>query len=161
VNHVTVRRGADEDLPAVQVVNLAAFEPIQESFAEILGPGLNALAFPDWSTSQQRELEELVEKPNVALFVAESNARIVGFVIVELDDESRVGEVSMIAVHPDARRQGLGALLNDLALQFMRDAGMKLAELETGGDPAHAAARRSYERAGYTALPVVRYYKEL
>jgi hypothetical protein len=33
--------------------------------------------------------------------------------------------------------------------------------VETGGDPGHAAARATYERAGFAALPVVRYFKEL
>ena len=31
----------------------------------------------------------------------------------------------------------------------------------TGGDASHAQARKSYEKAGYTALPLVRYYKAL
>ena len=31
----------------------------------------------------------------------------------------------------------------------------------TGGDPGHAPARRSYEKSGYTPLPLVRYYKDL
>ena len=42
-----------------------------------------------------------------------------------------------------------------------KESGMKLAEVGTGGDPSHAPARRSYEKAGYTALPLVRYYKDL
>ena len=37
---------------------------------------------------------------------------------------------------------------------------MKLATVDTGGDGIHAPARRSYEKAGYTALPLVRYYKK-
>ena len=57
--------------------------------------------------------------------------------------------------------QGIGALLNDRSLSVMRNAGMRLATLGTGGDDAHAAARRSYERADYAALPLVRYYKAL
>ena len=36
-----------------------------------------------------------------------------------------------------------------------------LAHIATGGDPGHAAARHTYEKAGFTALPLVRYYKEL
>lgn len=38
---------------------------------------------------------------------------------------------------------------------------MKLAIVGTGGDPGHAPARRSYEKAGYIGLPIVRYYKDL
>ena len=36
-----------------------------------------------------------------------------------------------------------------------------MALVETGGDPGHAAARRVYEKADYTILPVARYFKAL
>ena len=36
---------------------------------------------------------------------------------------------------------------------------MDLAVAATGGDPGHAPARRSYEKSGYTALPLVRFYR--
>jgi ribosomal protein S18 acetylase RimI-like enzyme len=151
----------ETDLPAVQVVNVEAFLAIHESFESILGTHLASLVFPDWPTSQRRELEELLESPDSAMFVAVVEAQIVGFAVVTFDHETKIGELQMIAVHPESRREGIGALLNATALSAMRDAGMRLAELETGGDPAHADARRSYERAGYSALPIVRYYKEL
>jgi hypothetical protein len=38
---------------------------------------------------------------------------------------------------------------------------MKVAMVETGGDPGHAAARRTYEKAGYVHLPIARYFKNL
>ena len=38
---------------------------------------------------------------------------------------------------------------------------VKLVQLGTGGDPGHAPARHTYEKAGFTPLPLVRYYKEL
>jgi hypothetical protein len=33
--------------------------------------------------------------------------------------------------------------------------------VETGGEPGHAAARRTYEKAGYVILPIARYVKNL
>ncbi len=37
---------------------------------------------------------------------------------------------------------------------------MKVAMVETGGDPGHAAARRTYEKAVYVHLPTIaRYFK--
>ena len=33
--------------------------------------------------------------------------------------------------------------------------------VETGGDPGHAAARRTYEKAGCVLLPIARYFKNL
>jgi len=43
----------------------------------------------------------------------------------------------------------------------MKAAGMKMAVAETGGDAGHAPARQAYEKAGYTGLPLVRYFKDL
>jgi hypothetical protein len=37
---------------------------------------------------------------------------------------------------------------------------MKVAMVETGGDPGHAAARRTYEKAGCVLSPVARYFIE-
>jgi len=47
------------------------------------------------------------------------------------------------------------------ALDRLKDAGMTVAMVETGGDPGHAPARRVYEKAGYTLLPTARYFKNL
>jgi GNAT superfamily N-acetyltransferase len=69
--------------------------------------------------------------------------------------------VDLLAVHPDYQNHGIGTDLNNFVLGKMREAGMKLAVVGTGGDPGHAPARRSYEKAGYTGLPLVRYYKDL
>ena len=33
--------------------------------------------------------------------------------------------------------------------------------IDTGGDPGHAPARQVYEKANYTLLPIVRYFKAL
>jgi ribosomal protein S18 acetylase RimI-like enzyme len=64
-------------------------------------------------------------------------------------------------VHPDYQNRGIGTSLNTFALARMKASGMVLADLHTGGDPGHAPARKAYEKAGYTALPLVHYYKDL
>jgi hypothetical protein len=38
---------------------------------------------------------------------------------------------------------------------------MTTAMVETGGDPGHAPARRTYEAAGFHPFPVVKYFKKL
>jgi hypothetical protein len=43
----------------------------------------------------------------------------------------------------------------------MRDEGMLVAEIGTGGDDFHAPARRCYERNGFVAVPVVHYFRAL
>jgi ribosomal protein S18 acetylase RimI-like enzyme len=89
------------------------------------------------------------------------DAAAVGFVAYKLNESSKEGEVIMLAVHPDHQNRGIGTELNRFALERLSEAGMILAAVGTGGDPGHAPARRSYEKAGYTPLPLVRYYKKL
>ena len=67
----------------------------------------------------------------------------------------------LLAVHPDHQNDGIGTALNEYALERMREAGMRIAVVGTGGDASHAPARRSYEKAGYIGLPLVRYYQRL
>jgi GNAT superfamily N-acetyltransferase len=72
-----------------------------------------------------------------------------------------LGEIYMIAVDPGAQGQGLGTALTTVAIDWLRKSGMRVAMIETGGDRGHAPARRLYEKAGYTPLPGVRFFKSL
>ena len=67
----------------------------------------------------------------------------------------------MLAVDPDYQQRGIGVALVDFADDRITELGNPLAEIGTGGDPGHAPARRLYERAGFTPVPLVRYIKAL
>ncbi len=94
------------------------------------------------------------------VWVAVADGIAVGFVATNVSDPGRnMGEISMLAVDPDHQGGGIGTALTKFALERLKDAGMKVAVVETGGDPGHAAARRTYEKADYTLLPIARYFK--
>lgn len=150
-----------EDLAAVVRLSLAAWAPVFRSFRHVLGPELYARLFPDWTTSQAAAVERVCAGGTYTTWVAEAAGVVAGFVAYEADAETKVGEVYMLAVDPAHQHRGIGTRLNAFALDRLREAGMDLAVVGTGGDPGHAPARRAYERAGYTALPSVRYYKLL
>jgi ribosomal protein S18 acetylase RimI-like enzyme len=96
------------------------------------------------------------------VWVAEVDGTAVGFVAVELHHPERsMGEISMLAVDPDHQGGGIGTALTEFALDRLKEAGMTVAMVETGGDPGHAAARRTYENAGCVLLPIARYFKNL
>jgi GNAT superfamily N-acetyltransferase len=67
----------------------------------------------------------------------------------------------MIAVDPAHQHAGIGVLLMERAIAAIRDRGVELAVIATGGDAGHAAARALYERCDFRPLPLVRYYREL
>lgn len=157
-----IRSFVDGDLDDIVRLSLLAWEPVFASFERILGPRIYPIVYPDWRKSQREGVEKICrdrEKSNV--LVAEMDGNIVGFLVYELREKDKTGEVVLLAVHPEYQNLGIGTELNVVALQEMRAASMKLAVVGTGGDDSHAPARRSYEKAGYTPLPLVRYYKDL
>jgi ribosomal protein S18 acetylase RimI-like enzyme len=85
----------------------------------------------------------------------------VDFVAVKLDSESSMGEIYMVAIDPEYQGRGIGSTLIEFALDQMKNAGVSIVMVETGGDPGHAPARRTYERLGFGLWSVARYFKKL
>ena len=160
--NLQIRPYSERDLEVIVELSLMAWEPVFTAWQEILGPKLYPLAiYPDWRKSQQEVVERACKDETINTWVAIVDESVVGFVAYELDEKSKTGEIRLIAVHHEHQNHGIGTELNTFALQKLKDGGMKLAVVGTGGDEGHAPARRSYEKAGYTALPLVRYYKDL
>lgn len=157
----TIRPLAPADVAAVVEFSLRAWAPVFESFRTVLGERVYQALYPDWSTSQAHAVEAVCQDDTVAAWVAEQQGRPVGFVAVRIDADNRTGEIEMLAVDPLVQRQGIGTALTSFAVQRLRDAGVRLAVVGTGGDPGHAPARRVYEKAGFVGLPLVRYYARL
>ena len=157
-----IRSLAAGDIEAVVQLSLLAWEPVFSSFAQILGPAIYPIVYPDWRRQQAEAVEAVLkDSAKFTVWVAEVGGAVVGFIAYMLNSDEQTGEVDLLAVHQDYQNEGIGTELNNFALGKMRAAGMKLAVVGTGGDPGHAPARRSYEKAGYTGLPLVRYYKDL
>jgi ribosomal protein S18 acetylase RimI-like enzyme len=158
--HIRLLR--EDDIEEVVQLSLLAWVPVFESFEQVLGHTIYKLIWPNWETSQREGVENVCrDREKYTVWVAEVDGAAVGFVAYELNHEGKNGEVMLLAVHPEYQNRGIGTQLNLFSLAKMKESGMKLAEVATGGDPGHAPARRSYEKAGFTGLPLVRYYKDL
>jgi ribosomal protein S18 acetylase RimI-like enzyme len=157
-----IRPVCDNDVDDLVRLSLLAWTPVFSSFKQILGPNIYKLIWLDWRTSQKEAVETVCKDGEKTIVcVAELDGKAVGFLAYKLDTEDKVGEVQLLAVHPEYQNLGIGTELNKFALKKMQENGMKMAKVETGRDPSHAPARRSYQKAGYTALPLVRYFKDL
>jgi ribosomal protein S18 acetylase RimI-like enzyme len=161
---VRIRDLADADLEKVVALSLRAWAPVLDSMRRVLGDAVYLHLYPDWQSIQARAVEQVCREA-AGTWVADVGGTPVGFVAVvhhgPADDEPVSGEIEMIAVDPQHQRRGVGKQLIDHALDQMRRAGLRLAVVATGGDPGHAPARAAYENAGFTALPLVRYYQAL
>jgi len=147
-----IRPARADDLPALEGVRQAAFAPIFASFRSILGDDLYPLVQAREDEAQQNLLASLLASGSGwEVFVAETADGVVGFVAFQVNQEARVGEIGLNAVHPNHSGKGIGTLMYDFALARMKDAGMRAATVATGADASHAPARRAYEKAGFTA----------
>lgn len=153
---------SDDDLqPLIQMAWLA-FEPIFRSFRQVMGDEVFAVVYPDWKKTQQEAVESFCKpSEHKTAYVAELDGTLAGFVVLVLKPAEKIGEVEFLMVHPDYQKRGIAAALNTFALQKLKESGMEVAVVGTGGDPGHAAARRSYEKAGYTPFPQVWYFQKL
>ena len=157
-----IRLFEPRDAEAVVDLSLRAWAPVFASLEQVLGSEIFRRLHPDWREDQRRAVEDVLAAKKGRVWVAEVGASAVGFVAYEIHDpERRMGEISMLAVDPDYQGGGIGTALTGFALERLKDAGMRVAMVETGGDPGHAAARRTYEKAGYVLLPIARYFKNL
>jgi len=160
--NLDIRPLGEQDVEAVVQLSLLAWEPVFESLQQVLGPPIYTAIWPDWRTSQRTAIESICADGGATqTWVAELAGTVVGFLSYRLHLEEKTGEVLLVAVHPTHQNRGIGTALNEFALRKMQAFGMQLAKVETGGDPGHAPARSCYEKAGYTALPLVRYFRRL
>ncbi len=160
--NLRLRNIGDDDIEVVVQLSLLAWMPVFASFRQVLGSGIYNRLYPDWKSSQRKLVEEVCrDNTKYIVWVAELHGNVTGFIAYTLNLAERSGEVYLLAVHPDYQNRGIGTELNNFALREMKERGVRLVVVGTGGDPGHAPARRSYEKAGYTALPTVQYYKDL
>ena len=149
-------------LDAVIRLSLRAWAPVFESIQQTMNTDVYQVFYPkQWRISQQKAVEDVCRDEETSVWVAISDEAVLGFVAVKLHPDDNMGEIYMVAVNPDCQGCGIGSALIEFALDWMKRAGISIAMVETGGDPGHAPARHTYEKAGFELWPVARYFKKL
>src|SRR3712207_5996825 len=135
----TIRPLAPGDLPTLQSVRRAAFEPVFSSFRRIVGEEIAALAFADADAVQARLLDDIcAAESGHQVLVVTVDGETVGFVSFTIDAAKRTGEIGLNAVRPDHAGKGIGTWMYQHVLARMKELGMALAVVGTGGDSSHA-----------------------
>lgn len=149
-------------LSEIIALSLQAWEPVFDSMrAAMLPEVFRAFYRDDWRAAQSAAVEGVCTAEDVSVWIATEASRVAGFVALKLHEEDQMGEIYMIAVHPDFQRRGVAGSLTRHSVEWFKAAGMSIAMVETGGDPGHGPARRTYESSGFSQLPVARYFKAL
>jgi GNAT superfamily N-acetyltransferase len=113
----------------------------------------------DWRHQQREDVEKTLRDEKSEVLVAEVDGEVAGFVSAVVDANTDMGEIyTWWRSIPASRITGLGTQLTDVATDWLRNAGMAVVLVSTGGDIGHAPARRTYEKVGFTPMPVVNYF---
>jgi GNAT superfamily N-acetyltransferase len=159
---IEIREFCHSDLEMVVEFSLRAWGPVFDSVRGVLGDDIFLRLHPNWMVNQEDAVRASCTNDESDVFVAVAEGRPVGFVVIALNAfHERMGVIDMIGVDPDYQRRGISARLTEFATEHMRSSGMDIAVVETGGDPGHAPARAAYETAGFTLLPIARYFRLL
>lgn len=119
-----MRRARVNDAPAVGLVQAEVW---RDSYAEIVPPEVLETFEPQAFAGPWRESLSNPPEGVWTLLVACLGQQVVGFVAVgpsqDPDADELAGEITTIAVHPAARRQGHGSRLLNAAVDILREAG--------------------------------------
>ena len=157
-----IEKYAPSHRDAVVELSLRAWQPVFASMRDGLDREVYDEFYPEgWRPSQEQAVGEVCDSAEVEVWVAVVDGEVAGFTALKLDADSKMGEIYMIAVDPRFQKRGIGAALTDRGIERMQAAGMSIAMVETGADPGHGPARRTYEKAGFGLWPVARYFRKL
>ncbi|WP_049566503.1 GNAT family N-acetyltransferase [Nocardiopsis sp. SBT366] len=157
---ISIRPYDPGDRETVVDIALRAWEPAHRALERTLGTRLHRQVVGDWRRAHARDVREDLDSEEALAWVA-VNDHVSGFVTVRFDREGGTGLVHLLGVDPDQQGRGTGTALTEFAVDRIREEGMAVAVIRTGGDEAHAPARAVYEKAGFVASPVVHYYRSL
>ncbi len=120
----SVRRARPNDAPAVGLVQATVF---RAAYAGRVPDEVLSLFEPDAFARSWRESLSAPPEGVHRLLVACAGEQVVGLAAIgpaqDPDAGPAAGEVTVLAVHPDARRQGHGSRLLNAAVDVLRDAG--------------------------------------
>jgi ribosomal protein S18 acetylase RimI-like enzyme len=157
-----IERLENDRVEDVVRLSLRAWAPVFVSIERAMHPELYRRSYPDgWEKSQAEAVRDVCTSGECEVYTANDGEATLGFVAIKLDENSKLGEMYMIAVDPEHQGRGIASALTEFAVSRMKEAGMEVAMVETGADAGHEPARRTYEKAGFHPWPAVKFFKYL
>lgn len=119
-----------EDLVRLQEITADTFSEvsIDNNMERAFGP----FGPSDWKTRKMAAIAEDCRFQPDGVFVAEDDVGgLVGYITTRLNHASGIGWIPNLAVDPAHQGRGLGRMLLEHAIGFLRESGMSAAKIET------------------------------
>jgi ribosomal protein S18 acetylase RimI-like enzyme len=142
---VFIRHYHPADLPTLRQITVDSFGGVSLDMA--LEQKLGCWNERDWKARKADHIDDDVTQNPAGCFVAERDGEILGYITVRLDFLNSRGRIPNLAVVEAARGLGLGRRLIVHALDYMRESGMKVAQIETMA--SNAIGQHLYPSCGF------------
>jgi ribosomal protein S18 acetylase RimI-like enzyme len=160
---VQIRPFESSDLEALIDLTIATFAPFYEDHVRVLyGDALFQLHHGQWQQDYRDEVAAFHD-PEAGRWaaVAEDAGSIVGYIAWKVAPQPDHGEISMLAVLENHRRQQVGRALCRHAMDDLKARDVEVLGLFTGNDAFHAPARGLYESLGFIKVEIAGYIKKI
>jgi len=148
VPDITIRRGTSDDITDIQRVSRASWH---EAYGDLMtDEAIDRMLAEGYS---EEFLEEAIDAGELALFVAEDEYSVVGYVSCEPPADDEVGQVS-IYVSPDYWGEGIGTQLLEKAEAYLetQDATALQDIVLAGNDIGNAFYQKHFEQTDETTV---------
>lgn len=133
------------DLPHLRRITVESFGSV--ALEQMLEHKFGVWGGLDWKARKADHIDDDVAACPEGCFVAERGEEILGYITMRIDRANLRGRIPNMAVVESARGLGLGRRLIQHALDFMRDEGLKLAQIETMA--SNAIGQHLYPSCGF------------
>ena len=140
-----IRPYQPDDLPELRRITVESFGSV--ALEQMLEHKFGVWGGRDWKVRKADHIDDDVGLNGEGCFVAVQGEAILGYITTRLDRVNGKGRIPNLAVVEAARGLGLGRRLIVHALDYMREQGMKLAQIETMA--SNAIGQHLYPSCGF------------
>jgi ribosomal protein S18 acetylase RimI-like enzyme len=136
---VLIRAFTQHDLAPLTELTVDTFRPFyEESFRPLMGEAIFAVQHGNWRDDYRKQVAKLhAPERHTYVAIAEAEGAIAGYVAWSVDPARKKGEITILAVSAQHRRQRVGKALCEHAFEQMQALGAEVVEIATGGDQFH------------------------
>lgn len=140
-----IRAYRASDLPELRRITVESFGSV--ALEQMLEHKFGIWNDRDWKARKADHIDDDVAACAEGCFVAEREGELMGYITIRLDRLNSKGRIPNLAVVEAARGLGLGRRLIMHAIDFMREEGIKIAQIETMA--SNAIGQHLYPSCGF------------
>jgi ribosomal protein S18 acetylase RimI-like enzyme len=140
-----IRAYRASDLPELRRITVESFGSV--ALEQMLEHKFGIWNDRDWKARKADHIDDDVAACAEGCFVAEREGELMGYITIRLDRINSKGRIPNLAVVEAARGLGLGRRLIMHAIDFMREEGIKIAQIETMA--SNAIGQHLYPSCGF------------